>query len=204
MEKNKIIAGFIRDVIREYIDKYWVEKFTIKPLCILGAEVTQAIQYFRSDQHLTDPADRGADNSLRLVAYKPAWIRVYVRGSPDPVEAVGGTVVLERQVLRKVWDNVMTLTAERPGSITAEVSPIYSNERMDIGSTLNFIIPGDEMWGNLRLTIEVHSNSISDTKRVEVDARLKQTMKNSWDHGGVQWTGFFWHNRYNPACTCAC
>lgn len=53
-----------------------------KELRIDGVEVSQAIQYYHADRHLTDPADRGADNSLGLVAYKPAWVRVYVRGAP--------------------------------------------------------------------------------------------------------------------------
>jgi len=35
-----------------------------------GMEVTQAVQYFRSSQHLTDSADYGADNTLPLVQGK--------------------------------------------------------------------------------------------------------------------------------------
>jgi hypothetical protein len=47
-------------------------------LFISGIEVTQAVQFFQADQHLTDPADRQADNTVRLVSGKPAWVRVYV------------------------------------------------------------------------------------------------------------------------------
>ena len=47
-------------------------------LSIAGIEVTQATQYYQSDEHLTDSADRGADNGIRLVAGKPAWVRVYL------------------------------------------------------------------------------------------------------------------------------
>lgn len=43
---------------------------------IAGIEITQATQHYRSDEHLTDPADQGPDNSVRLVANKPAWVRV--------------------------------------------------------------------------------------------------------------------------------
>ena len=39
---------------------------------IRGVEVTQAIQYYRAAEHLTDPVDRGPDNSLILVAGKAA------------------------------------------------------------------------------------------------------------------------------------
>ena len=48
-------------------------------LVIRGVEVTQAIQYYRSDQHLTDAADRKPTNSMTLVANKPAWVRVLCR-----------------------------------------------------------------------------------------------------------------------------
>ena len=39
-----------------------------------GMEVTQGIQYYKTDQHLTDPNDRNKDNSVILVANKPAWV----------------------------------------------------------------------------------------------------------------------------------
>ena len=64
---------------------------------IIGAEVTQAIQYFRSHRHLTDPLDRAPDNSARLVAYKPAWVRVYVRGSAHGSVPMTGKVKVERR-----------------------------------------------------------------------------------------------------------
>ena len=34
-------------------------------LVIDGIEISQAIQYFEAAQHLTDPADRGADDAVR-------------------------------------------------------------------------------------------------------------------------------------------
>ena len=46
---------------------------------IHGVEVTQAVQYYDSERHLTDAADRQPDNSVTLIAGKPAWVRVYVR-----------------------------------------------------------------------------------------------------------------------------
>ena len=33
------------------------------------------------NDHLTDPLDRAPDNSARIVAFKPAWVRVYLRSS---------------------------------------------------------------------------------------------------------------------------
>ena len=59
---------------------------------VSGVEVTQSIQYYHSSQHLTDPADRGADDSVTIVANKPAWVRVYVRSGfhHGPIPGVTG------------------------------------------------------------------------------------------------------------------
>ena len=48
------------------------DNIRISGLHIDGVEVTQAIQYRSADQHYNDPADRGPDNSIRLVADKAA------------------------------------------------------------------------------------------------------------------------------------
>jgi hypothetical protein len=73
----------------------WWPPFPWPEIWIVGIEVTQAIQYYHSASHLTDPADRGADNSVRLIARKPAWVRVYVRTSKifRQIEGVTGTLV---------------------------------------------------------------------------------------------------------------
>ena len=44
---------------------------------VVGIEVTQAIQYYQAASHLTDAADRAPDNSVTLIAGKPAWVRVH-------------------------------------------------------------------------------------------------------------------------------
>ena len=64
-----------------------------------GIEVTQAIQHYRSREHLTDPADRAPDNAATLVAYKTAIVRAYVRPpiGKSTGDAVGGTLLVERQ-----------------------------------------------------------------------------------------------------------
>ena len=49
----------------------------------------------RPADHLTDAADRGADNAVTLIAGKPAWIRVYVRsGFFTDITGVTGSVEL--------------------------------------------------------------------------------------------------------------
>lgn len=46
-------------------------------LFLSAIEVTQAVQYYNADEHLTSPADRCADNAVGIVANKPDWVRAY-------------------------------------------------------------------------------------------------------------------------------
>src|SRR6185436_14827582 len=85
-----------------------------KPLSIAGVEVTQAIQYCRAEEHLTDKNDRGPDNSLTLVADKPAIVRVYVHGGFADVPNVTATVVVQRRRYG-LWVDAGTLVATAPG-----------------------------------------------------------------------------------------
>ncbi len=61
-----------------------------------GIEVTQGIQYYKADQHLTDPNDRNKDNSGMLVANKPAWVRVYVHDLSGSGRGVTGACSREK------------------------------------------------------------------------------------------------------------
>jgi hypothetical protein len=93
-------------------------------LQVQGLEVTQSIQYYRANQHLTDAADRGADNSLRLVVNKTVWVRTYLRSGLDPLfdngqfAGVNGTLRVERRV-GGVWNFVANM-APQNGPIVAE------------------------------------------------------------------------------------
>ena len=75
------------------------------------------------------------------------------------------------------WSPIATITAVAPGAVTAEVEPSYALERGDIDASLNFIIPPEDMWGQLRMRIEVSGGSHSDDKTIDIDATLKQTMR---------------------------
>ncbi|MEW6374060.1 MAG: hypothetical protein AB1584_24365 [Pseudomonadota bacterium] len=155
-------------------------------LQVQGLEVTQSIQYYRADQHLTDPSDRGPDNSLRLVTNKTAWVRTYLRSGQDPafdngqLAGVNGTLRVERRV-GGVWGTVATLPPQN-GPVVAEDSyPSYDAERGNIGATLNFVVPAALMTGLLRFTAQVASpfghcpgNSASGSTQVEVN--LQQTL----------------------------
>ncbi len=146
---------------------------------IRGIEVTQAIQYYRAAEHLTDAADQGADNSVTLVQGKPAWVRVYVRsGLLSQMYGVTGTVVVERRQFGFIYTPVATLAAQPPGTVTAKAFADYATERSTLTDTLNFIIPADEMCGTLRLRIRIEAPGgyVAETTRV-IQATLRQTLR---------------------------
>lgn len=147
---------------------------------IHGVEVTQAIQYYESARHLTDPADRQPDNSVTLVARKPAWVRVYVRSSlfSGDIPGVTGTITVRRRALGFVYQSVGTLSPEPPGTVTARANPPYATERGSLGYTLNFVIPASMMCGLLRLDVHLTSPRgwVSD-RSVYLDVTLQQTLR---------------------------
>jgi hypothetical protein len=147
---------------------------------ISGVEVTQAIQYYHSSEHLTDPADRGADNGVTLVANKPAWVRVYVRSGfwSGPIAGVTGTLEVQRRFLGFLYLPVMTLAAQPPGNVTAESNPAYATERGTLTSSLNFIVPADAMCGHLKLIATVTTpGGAADRFELLLDVTLRQTLR---------------------------
>ena len=53
-----------RTAAQELFRDAWRERHKVSGLFIEGVEVTQAIQYYRAEDHLADAADRGPDNSV--------------------------------------------------------------------------------------------------------------------------------------------
>jgi hypothetical protein len=147
---NSFLQAALQDILIDVVR----DKFRISGLHIDGVEVTQAIQYRSADQHLTDPADRGPDNSIRLGADKAARVRVYVRNFPEPVYGVVGSVTLQR-MRYGVWVDSGALMQLGPGSVTAERAPNYAAERGSMASSLNFLIPAAAMRGHVRLKVQV-------------------------------------------------
>ncbi|MCP4248475.1 MAG: hypothetical protein GY778_15615, partial [bacterium] len=155
-------------------------------LTVDGMEVTQAIQHYRANLHLTDPADRGPDNSLRLVTNKTAWVRVYLRSGQvagfdgGTLENVDGTLRVERRV-GGVWSQVATI-APQNGPIDAQDGFVsYDAERGNINNSLNFVVPAAQMTGLLRLRVEVASPykqcpGNTATRQTTVDVNLTQTL----------------------------
>lgn len=163
------------------ISRWWreamVERFRLWGVAIHGVEVTQSIQYYRADEHLTDAADRGKDNSVRLVAYKAAWVRVYVRSGLFASRGnVTGTLELTRRSRWFTYTTAATYSPQPPGSVTAEQSVDYDTERGDINRTLNFIIPAEEFHGSMQLTVRLTGYSLA-VKTIAASARLIQTLR---------------------------
>lgn len=155
-------------------------------LQVQGMEVTQAVQHYRADQHLTDPADRGPDNSLRLVTNKTAWVRTYLRSGQGPafengqLAGVNGTLRVERRV-NGVWGIIGNL-APQNGPITAEDSfASYEAERGNVNTTLNFVVPANLMSGLLRFTVDARGPFAPCPGHVashstQIDVNLQQTL----------------------------
>ena len=147
---------------------------------VAGVEVTQAIQYYRAGQHLSDPADRAPDNAVTLVANKPAWVRVYVRSGflGGSIAGVVGTLEVRRRFFGFLYLPVATPPAQPPGTVTAKSRPAYATERGTLSSSLNFIIPADVMCGHLKLVVTVTTpGGVSDTFELLLDATLRQTLR---------------------------
>jgi hypothetical protein len=179
--KHMKISTF--DYLRRVITKRfrdWISRFRLLLVKIEGIEATQAIQYYHADQHLTDPNDRGPDNSVRLVANKPVWVRVYVRSTIlEQVENVTGQLLVQHRQ-NGIFQDVVTLTPEPPGSVvTAFSNPNYAMERSTRDATLNFIIPAADLHGYMRLVASVSrgdSASSDDEMTVNLDVTLRQTL----------------------------
>lgn len=165
----------LRDVLVTAIDRIGADldiSELLRPR-ITGIEATQAIQYFKAAQHLTDTGDRGSDNTVTLAAYKPLVVRVYVGGSG---ESVTGTLTLERRTFGRKLFTYSTVGTYSPwgGSTVVAQPAAYTTERRSLGRTLNFRVPAYDVVGSMRLTATLSTGA---SRSVEVDARLVQTLR---------------------------
>lgn len=174
MDLNRILSK--NDIAwKEIIGERW---HTLAGLYLDGIEVTQAIQYFDSDEHLTDAADHAADNAIRLVTGKPAWVRVYVN-SFFGASGVSGTLDVQRRENGFFWRTIATLNPD-PSSMTSVPSigaTTYAARRGATSGSVNFIIPAAEMIGTLRLTANITAGSRTAQGSVVVAATLRQTLR---------------------------
>jgi hypothetical protein len=114
---------------------------------------------------------------MRLIANKPAWVRVYVRSRyTTSISGVTGTLEVQQRRLAAFYETVYTPPAGLPGTVTAEINPNYADERGNLGSSLNFIISSDYMMGHMRLRVKISAGSLSDGLDVYLDVTLRQTL----------------------------
>lgn len=145
-----------------------------------GIEVSQGIQYYRASRHLTDSDDRWIDNSVALVADKPAWVRVYVRAGllSEEIPGVTGTLVVLKRRFGLDYRPIATLEPLPPGSVTARPSPDYATERGALFWTLNFLLRADLMCGNLELVARVKTpDGLKAAWTEKIDVTLRQTLR---------------------------
>jgi hypothetical protein len=115
-------------------------------LAIMGMEINQATQAFRSNLHL-DAANVRPDNSIPLVARKATGLRIYV----DYDDTAGGPPIMdlsgELEVLSSMGGTILKLDPQ------ATIAPRRDSQidRGEASHTLNFIVP--EAWCQGDLTI---------------------------------------------------
>jgi hypothetical protein len=182
---NRVDLLELEQLLEQYLDEAAIERLKALlerfGLFISGIEVTQAVQHFKADQHLTDPDDRQADNALRLVSGKPAWVRVYI-GSILGGTGVTGVLEVRRRVRRRVGSRFVTVATLDPHdssmtSVPQVFTTTYAGTRGDTSETLNFVIPSAEMIGTLRLVARIRMDQFTATATIDIDVTLRQTLR---------------------------
>jgi hypothetical protein len=173
------------DAVVGAFEEFLVEHpFRRKWVYIDGIEVTQSIQYYNADKHLTDPSDRGPNNSIMLVRDKPALVRVYIRNLLAPA---GTRVIGQLDVEGTFWTyetqvQKFPFNPIAPGFARAVTPASYAAERGVLGASLNFIIPPELLSGNVKLTARIwrevggDGNNPDDSEETFVSAHLRQTL----------------------------
>jgi hypothetical protein len=119
-------------------------------LIFLYIEITQAIQYYRADQHLQDPNDRGPDNSVALVSGKATYVRTYVH-AVSQTQMLKGLLHLERRN-GTTWTSAGTYNSL--SNVEAKTNPMYQQQRENLAATVAFKLPAEVVNGDLRLKVE--------------------------------------------------
>jgi hypothetical protein len=170
------------DQLKVAVERFVQEALKVSKLFGLridGIEVTQSTQHYRASDHLTDPSDRGADNSIALIAGKSALVRVYLRNYAGPLSGVTGRLTVEASNWLSDWRVIATPSPLPPATTTAWPDPGYAFERGNLSSTLNFRIPGSLVGGRMRFSVEIRSadGADKDSMTIEVAASVRQTLR---------------------------
>jgi len=115
-------------------------------LQIADLEINQAVQFFRSAEHL-DAANAMPDNSLPLVGGKATGLRFYVDHDPsagNPIVTLSGEVILRSGGASITLTPRQTIAPRRESEIN----------RALVDHTLNFLIPAEWCRGRLDISCE--------------------------------------------------
>jgi hypothetical protein len=161
----------------EFLSEVLKDRENLSGIYVAGVEVTQAIQWYDASQHLTDPADRGPDNGVTLVVNKPAWVRIYVGGFIAH-SGVTATLTLQRHNAYGAWQDVYSPIKMGLGSVNYDPVTSYAATRRNLGYTLNFVIPANQMHGSFQLVASLKAASgATATRTTSVNATLLQTLQ---------------------------
>jgi hypothetical protein len=135
-------------------------------LQITGMEVNQAIQSFRSAEHL-DADHVMPDNAVTLVGGKTTGIRIYVDHGADP--ALPPIASLSGEVEVRTGASTLTLAP------LATIVPRRDTEidRGSVGHTLNFAIPG--AW--CRGSVDIRARVFDAANPTSGSATLRRTLR---------------------------
>ena len=136
--------------------------FRIYRLFLTGVEVTQAIQHYGAAEHLTDAADRGADNSLRLVVDKPAWVRVY-DCAPDTYLAQSFVPDVAPGAALEISDGKTTLWERKAPKTPVQVSAFSAKVQRDGSITANWTTAGEATGFWLRYSTDGETWRVAST-----------------------------------------
>ena len=119
-------------------------------LQIIDLEINQAVQFFRSSEHL-DSSNAMPDNSLPLVGGKTTGLRFYVdhdSSAGSPIAWLSGEVILQSGSATITLSPIQTIRPRRESEIN----------RAAINHTLNFAIPAAWCRGRLDISCQVFDN----------------------------------------------
>jgi hypothetical protein len=116
-------------------------------LQITDLEINQAVQFFRSSEHL-DAANSMPDNSLPLVGGKTTGLRFYVDHDlsvGSPITVLSGELTIRSGGATTTLTPIQTITPRRESEIN----------RAAVDHTLNFAIPAAWSRGRLEISCQV-------------------------------------------------
>ncbi len=121
-------------------------------LIVVDAEFTQAIQHFRSADHLAPP-NVFPDNSIRLVRDKPGFVRLYtdydVSSGLPAISSLSGEIEITNGSTTQTIASMNQINPVRDINI----------DRAQLNHTLNFQIPESMCRGTLTVRAKIFSTS---------------------------------------------